>query len=138
MNRPFFFLRRLGTLRNINPLIRLLMTLHRTSHLALLRTLLTISNVVVLTVLIAAVELSIQFNDIPAHVNDLSTSAQVIPLVLSAGFVVRIAYRWISKQAAGDSSSSDDGYGDYYDHSSYYSGQPPLGGPTPPPAAYTG
>ena len=75
----------------------------------MLRFLRTLSNLVVFAVLVVAVELSIQFNNLQdgsPSVNDLGWSAQLIPLVLSAGIVLRSMFmHFVRLEDDGESSN---------------------------------
>lgn len=63
------------------------------------------SNIIVLIVLIAAVELTIHFNHING-VNRIDTAAQTIPLLLSMGIFVRVIFFYFASSLDDDSSSS--------------------------------
>ncbi|PNY27979.1 Uncharacterized protein TCAP_02095 [Tolypocladium capitatum] len=60
-------------------------------HMDGLRTLQSLSNLTVFAVLVAAVELSVRWNELPGA-NDIDTSAQLMPLLVTAGIVVRVVY----------------------------------------------
>lgn len=75
-------------------------------------------NVAVLATLIAAVELSISYNDLDAT-NNVDTLAQTIPLILSAGIVGREIAKQIVPQPDDDSdraSSSDRSHHHHHHH----------------------
>lgn len=115
---------------------RLTAASHRPSHRALLQTLQNISNLCVLVVLVTAVELTIQFNQIPSStVNDLTTSSQLIPLFISAGIVVRVIFKWFLNRRINATASSPEYDGDpgvyYYEDGTY-----DPHGPQPPPPAH--
>ncbi|POR34817.1 Uncharacterized protein TPAR_05018 [Tolypocladium paradoxum] len=60
-------------------------------HVDGLRTLQSLSNLTVFAVLVAAVELSVRWNEL-AGAGGVDTSAQLIPLLVTAGIIVRVAY----------------------------------------------
>jgi hypothetical protein len=51
----------------------------------------TFSNLTVASVVVAATELSIQWNNL-TDVNDVSTAGQTIPVIIAAGLVARVFY----------------------------------------------
>ncbi|KAM7200652.1 hypothetical protein V8F20_005154 [Naviculisporaceae sp. PSN 640] len=53
-----------------------------------------ISNTIVFTVVILAVELTIQWNNLTGDVSDISTSGQLIPLFVVVGFLLHAIYVW--------------------------------------------
>lgn len=66
-----------------------------------------ISNLIVFGVLVAAVELSILWNELEEETGELTTAAQTIPLLLSAGFSARVIFLHFAKD--GDDSDSEGG-----------------------------
>lgn len=60
-------------------------------HMDGLRKLRSLSNLTVFAVLVAAVELSVRWNELPGA-NGIDTSAQLIPLLVTAGIIIRVAY----------------------------------------------
>lgn len=122
-----------------------LLNIHRTSHRALIHTLHLLSNLTVVAVLIAAIELTISFNNLrPSAIDELASAAQTIPLFISIGVVVRVLWRWITNRTGLNSDDEDDQQEWYYQtedgySTSRYSAQPPPtdGGPAPPPPAHT-
>jgi hypothetical protein len=63
-------------------------------------------NIAVFAVLIAAVELTIQWNEVDG-INNIDTAAQTIPLILSAGIVIRVLFLlYVGTEE--DSSSDED------------------------------
>jgi nitrogen fixation-related uncharacterized protein len=73
----------------------------------------TISNLAVFAVLVVAVELSIQFNHLEtgsSSVNDVNSLAQLIPIAVSAGFVLRaVALFFVAAESGDGDDSSDEG-----------------------------
>lgn len=61
-------------------------------HREFLRTFRTLSNLVVFGVLVAAVELTVQWNEVDDGSGSLDTAAQTIPLIVSAGVVLRVLF----------------------------------------------
>ncbi|KAI9150389.1 hypothetical protein HJFPF1_10155 [Paramyrothecium foliicola] len=72
-------------------------------HKQMIRTARNISNLIVFGVLVAGVELSVDWNRLRG-VNNVDTAGQVIPLVLSAAFVSRSIFMYFVHQSAEDSS----------------------------------
>ncbi|KAK4443377.1 hypothetical protein QBC34DRAFT_337013 [Podospora aff. communis PSN243] len=54
-----------------------------------------VSDLAVFSVLVIAIELTVQWNDLTA-VNDLAEPAQMIPMVLAAGLFAHIGYVWVN------------------------------------------
>ncbi|KAM4065876.1 hypothetical protein HRG_000038 [Hirsutella rhossiliensis] len=73
----------------LNALLYLLMVL--TERFERMRAPHTLVNLVVFAVLVVAVELPVQWNELWGS-NQIDTSAQVIPLLVSVGIVVRVTY----------------------------------------------
>ncbi|KND95298.1 hypothetical protein TOPH_00029 [Tolypocladium ophioglossoides CBS 100239] len=73
-------------------------------HIDGLRTLQSLSNLTVFAVLVAAVELSVRWNELPGA-NDVDTSAQLMPLLVTAGIIVRVAYLHYVEDGDDESSS---------------------------------
>ncbi|KAH7313865.1 hypothetical protein B0I35DRAFT_480511 [Stachybotrys elegans] len=73
-------------------------------HIEVIRTCRMLSNLVVFGVLVAGVELSIDWNNLQAT-NEIMTAAQTIPLVVSAGFVSRSLFLYAARRSADDGSS---------------------------------
>ncbi|KAM7198471.1 hypothetical protein V8F33_004977 [Rhypophila sp. PSN 637] len=63
------------------------------SPLQLLR---AISDTIVFTIVIVAIEFTIQWNNLTPEVSDISTSAQLIPLFVVAGFLLHALYVWFN------------------------------------------
>lgn len=54
-----------------------------------------VSDLAVLSVLVVAIELTVQWNNLTA-VNELAEPAQMIPMVLAAGLFAHVGYVWIN------------------------------------------
>ena len=83
------------------------------SHRELLRVIKTIFNLAVLACLIAAVELAIQWNELDDDTNAIDTAAQAIPLVLSAGILVRVVFLHFAGVEEDDDSTTTTTYRTY-------------------------
>ncbi|KAK3331474.1 hypothetical protein B0H66DRAFT_97898 [Apodospora peruviana] len=55
----------------------------------------TVSNVTIATVVVVAVELTIQWNSL-SEVNDVSTAGQTIPVVIAGGLLAHVLYVWVN------------------------------------------
>ncbi|KAK4208022.1 hypothetical protein QBC37DRAFT_248789, partial [Rhypophila decipiens] len=55
-----------------------------------------ISDTIVFTIVIIAIELTIQWNNLTPEVSDISTSAQLVPLFVVAGFLLHALYVWFN------------------------------------------
>ncbi|ROT36539.1 hypothetical protein SODALDRAFT_352496 [Sodiomyces alkalinus F11] len=115
---------------------------HRRRHIrqSHVRNLRIFSNLVTVTVLTAAVELTVVWNDI-SSANDLTNAAQTIPLFISIGFVTRAIFMHFAEAEVGsdDSSDSDDGEASGISRSSAMAESHPSGPIIPPPPpAHTG
>ncbi|GKT68566.1 hypothetical protein ColTof4_00989 [Colletotrichum tofieldiae] len=91
----------------------------------------TLSNVAVAATLTAAVELTVSWNDI-SNANYVSDIAQVLPLLVSAGFLVRMLFLHFAGASGGSDSSEEDS--DEGSHS--YMTESPGGLPPAPPPAH--
>ncbi|KFA56311.1 hypothetical protein S40293_08286 [Stachybotrys chartarum IBT 40293] len=89
-------------------------------HIETVRGCRNLSNVIVFGVLIAGVELSVEWNDLQAT-SQVTTAAQTIPLVVSAGFVCRSIFLYFVRQQGGD----DDSDGSSVVHTTQH-GQPSI------------
>ena len=102
-------------------------------QIAAIQELQSMLSLVVAGVVIAGIELTIQWNNI-SGVGGVDTTAQTIPLVLASGLLIRCFYIWIfisTIETDSDSSSSTSGR-----VSSSHSSRPrgiPVPGPMPPP-----
>lgn len=101
-------------------------------HVMAVKELKTLSNVAVAATLTAATELAVSWNDIPG-VNYVSDIAQVLPLLVSAGFLVRILFLHFAGASGGSDSEEDDSDGG--SHS--YMTESPGGLPPPPRPVHT-
>ncbi|OLN86307.1 hypothetical protein CCHL11_09365 [Colletotrichum chlorophyti] len=102
--------------------------LARKMHVMLVKELKTLSNVAVAATLTAAIELVVSWNDVP-DVNYVSGVAQLLPLLVSAGFLVRILFLHFAGVSDGSDSSEEDS--DEGSHS--YMTESQGGLPRPPP-----
>ncbi|KAK4224431.1 hypothetical protein QBC38DRAFT_17633 [Podospora fimiseda] len=64
---------------------------------------------VVASTSITAIELTIKWNHIPAVVNQATTAAQLIPLLLVVALIVTFLYAYVRSTSCADSSSDSDG-----------------------------
>ncbi|KAK3996714.1 hypothetical protein QBC44DRAFT_402296 [Cladorrhinum sp. PSN332] len=67
----------------------------------------TMGGLAVATTLITAIELTIKWNRIPGVVNQATTAAQLIPLLLVVALIVTFLYAYVRASSTGDDSSSD-------------------------------
>ncbi|KAK2040705.1 hypothetical protein LZ31DRAFT_557599 [Colletotrichum somersetense] len=104
------------------------------THIVAVKELKTLSDVAVAATLTAGVELVVSWNGISAAVNHVSDTAQVLPLLVSAGFLVRVLFLHFAGADGGSDSSDDDDDGDDgWSHSYMTESQGGLP-PAPPPA----
>lgn len=89
----------------------------------------TLSNIAVAATLTAAVELTISWNHIQ-DVNNISDVVQMLPLFISAGFLVRLLFlHFAGANESSDSSEEDSGGESSSDMTESQGGLPP---PPPP------
>ncbi|OHF01519.1 hypothetical protein CORC01_03275 [Colletotrichum orchidophilum] len=98
-------------------------------HVMAIKEMKTLSNVAVAATLIAAVELAVVWNRIP-DVNNVADVAQVLPLLVSAGFFVRILFLHFAGVSGGSDSSEEDSDGGSHSYMTESQGGLP---PAPPP-----
>ncbi|KAF2014170.1 hypothetical protein BU24DRAFT_492873 [Aaosphaeria arxii CBS 175.79] len=99
---------------------------HKVSHINLMRNMVTWFKIIVATLVVLAIELTIQWNEIRG-INSLAGAGQTIPFLFGLGTVLRILYVYFSPK---DDIMDDD------DSDSYYSHRPRRSAPAPrPPAA---
>ncbi|KZL72871.1 hypothetical protein CT0861_12032 [Colletotrichum tofieldiae] len=101
------------------------------THIMAVKELKTLSTVAVAATLTAAVELTVSWNDI-SNANYVSDIAQVLPLLVSAGFLVRMLFLHFAGASGGSDSSEEDS--DEGSHS--YMTESPGGLPPAPPPAH--
>ncbi|TIC91509.1 hypothetical protein CH35J_010845 [Colletotrichum higginsianum] len=101
------------------------------SHVIVVKELRTLSNIAVAATLTAAVELTVSWNDITSA-NYVSDVAQVLPLLVSAGFLVRVLFLHFAG-VDGESESSEE---DSDEGSRSYTTESPGGLPPAPPPAH--
>lgn len=89
----------------------------------------TLSNVAVAATLTAAVELAVVWNHI-SNVDNVADVAQVLPLLVSAGFLVRILFLHFAGVRDGSDSSEEDSDGGSHSYMTESQGGLP---PAPPP-----
>ncbi|KAK1580602.1 uncharacterized protein LY79DRAFT_671666 [Colletotrichum navitas] len=103
------------------------------THIVAVKELKTLSDVAVAATLTAAVELAVSWNGI-TDANYVSDTAQVLPLLVSAGFLVRMLFLHFAAADGGSDSSEDES--DYWASHSYMTesqgGLPPAPPPTHP------
>ncbi|KAF9882484.1 hypothetical protein CkaCkLH20_00520 [Colletotrichum karsti] len=98
-------------------------------HVMVVKELKTLSNIAVAATLTAAVELTVAWNHI-SDVNNISDVAQIFPLLVSAGFLVRVMFlHFAGANEASDSSSDEESDGG----SNSYTTESQAGPPPPPP-----
>ncbi|KAJ0158954.1 hypothetical protein CTA2_10572 [Colletotrichum tanaceti] len=103
------------------------------SHVMVVKELRTLSNTAVAATLTAAVELTVSWNDVTSA-NHVSDVAQVLPLLVSAGFLVRVLFLHFAGVDGGSESSGEDS--DEGGSRSYRTESPGGLAPTPPPPAH--
>lgn len=95
----------------------------------------TMSDIIVASVLVTAIELLIRWNGIQG-VDSVSTAGQTIPMIVGIGLVVRVLYIGITGDVDNDDDDwSSSGYGSYYSGSKT-SGPRSDDGGGPPPAVW--
>ncbi|KAK1673779.1 hypothetical protein BDP55DRAFT_633724 [Colletotrichum godetiae] len=101
-------------------------------HIMAIKEMKTLSNVAVAATLTAAVELAVVWNKIP-DVNNVADVAQVLPLLVSAGFLVRILFlHFAGVNDASDSSEEDSDGGSHSYMTESQGGLPPAPPPVHP------
>jgi hypothetical protein len=105
-------------------------------HIETVRGCRNLSNVIVFGVLIAGVELSVEWNDLQAT-SQVTTAAQTIPLVVSAGFVCRSIFLYFVRQQGGDDDSDGSSVVVRRTVRRSTTTTEQVGGPSWPPAAHT-
>ncbi|KAJ0326438.1 hypothetical protein COL5a_006948 [Colletotrichum fioriniae] len=98
-------------------------------HIMAIKEMKTLSNVAVAATLTTAVELAVVWNNIP-NVNNVADVAQVLPLLVSAGFLVRILFLHFAGVSDGSDSSEEDSDGGTHSYMTESQGGLP---PVPPP-----
>lgn len=102
-------------------------------QIAAMQELQSMFSLVVAGVVIAGIELTIQWNNI-TNVGDVESAAQTVPLVLASGLLIRCLYIWMFIVETEDtSSSSSSGSVSRSTHSSARPRGVPVQGPMPPP-----
>ncbi|KAK1976995.1 hypothetical protein LZ30DRAFT_602274 [Colletotrichum cereale] len=104
----------------------------RKTHIVAVKELKTLSDMAVAATLTAAVELAVSWNGI-AGANYVSDTAQVLPLLVSAGFLVRMLFLHFAGAGGGSDSSGDD---DSDEGSRSYMTESPGGLPPAPPPTH--
>lgn len=98
-------------------------------HIMAIKEMKTLSNFAVAATLTTAVELAVVWNNIP-NVNNVADVAQVLPLLVSAGFLVRILFLHFAGVSDGSDSSEEDSDGGTHSYMTESQGGLP---PVPPP-----
>ncbi|KAK2011667.1 hypothetical protein LZ32DRAFT_618977 [Colletotrichum eremochloae] len=104
----------------------------RKTHIVAVKELKTLSDIAVAATLTAAIELTVSWNDI-SGVNYVSDTAQVLSLLVSAGFLVRMLFlHFAGVDGSSDSSEDDSDWGTHSYMTETPGGLPPAPPPTHP------